>query len=293
MSQEQFVGRPNPMLWQGEQDAQGAFVGAVDDGFRVLEMPQATRRRRMALDQGEELSSQGRALLEKAIADLRAAALDQKSRRLSLHQLSERDLAILNDLWGEGEVSISAEGATRFLATESVFPGLWRVETQGQDGEPGSEWLEVAQVPDFVRRLADQVRRTDLDLSELHGQQTMNAIPVLAELRARARAWQGGSDAPNHVVNFSLLPLTPADSALIVRMLGQSGVRIRSEGYGSCRIILTGLRRVWSVQFMNQMGTVILDTLEVGDVPSVALAAREDFEDSAQRLCELREAYLS
>jgi hydrogenase-1 operon protein HyaF len=80
---------------------------------------------------------------------------------------------------------------------------------------------------------------------------------------------------------------------LIVRMLGQSGVRIRSEGYGSCRIILTGLRRVWSVQFMNQMGTVILDTLEVGDVPSVALAAREDFEDSAQRLCELREAYLS
>ena len=32
---------------------------------------------------------------------------------------------------------------------------------------------------------------------------------------------------------------------------------------------------------------IILDTLEVGGVPEVACAAREDLEDSAQRLTEV------
>ncbi len=45
------------------------------------------------------------------------------------------------------------------------------------------------------------------------------------------------------------------------------------------------------MQFFNSMDTIILDTLEVGGVPTVAIAADEDFEDSAERLIEIREAY--
>ena len=41
------------------------------------------------------------------------------------------------------------------------------------------------------------------------------------------------------------------------------------------------------------MGNTILDTLEIGRVPDAALAAAEDFEDSARRVEQLLEAYLS
>jgi hypothetical protein len=41
---------------------------------------------------------------------------------------------------------------------------------------------------------------------------------------------------------------------------------------------------VWRVQFFNSMDTLILDTLEVTDMPEVVLAAPEDLSDSARRL---------
>jgi hydrogenase-1 operon protein HyaF len=56
-------------------------------------------------------------------------------------------------------------------------------------------------------------------------------------------------------------------------------------------VLATGLRDVWSVQFRNAMDTTILDTLEIGDVPAAARAANEDFQDSAERLGEIIEAY--
>jgi hydrogenase-1 operon protein HyaF len=48
---------------------------------------------------------------------------------------------------------------------------------------------------------------------------------------------------------------------------------------------------VWSVQFFNTMDTILLDTVEIGDVPIVACAAEEDFRDSAERLREIEDAY--
>ena len=46
-----------------------------------------------------------------------------------------------------------------------------------------------------------------------------------------------------------------------------------------------------ALQFINGMGNVILDTLEIGGVPISVLAAREDFEDSAERLSEILQAF--
>jgi hydrogenase-1 operon protein HyaF len=58
-------------------------------------------------------------------------------------------------------------------------------------------------------------------------------------------------------------------------------------------VFATGLRHVWAVQYVNGMGSVILDTLEVGGVPVSVLAAKEDFEDSAERLAEILQAFTS
>ena len=60
-----------------------------------------------------------------------------------------------------------------------------------------------------------------------------------------------------------------------------------SRGFGNCRITSTLARDVWRVQYFNAMNTMILNTIEVVDVPEVALAAVEDLEDSRGRLAEL------
>ncbi|MEY9750963.1 hypothetical protein ABIF65_010337 [Bradyrhizobium japonicum] len=65
------------------------------------------------------------------------------------------------------------------------------------------------------------------------------------------------------------------------------------RGYGACRVQATGTRNVWSVQFFNSTDNIILDTVEVGGVPIVALAADEDFQDSAGRVQEILEAYFT
>jgi len=87
--------------------------------------------------------------------------------------------------------------------------------------------------------------------------------------------------------------LTGVDAEVLTSVLGQIPLVIRSGGFGSSRVFATGLRHVWAVQYLNGMGGVVLDTLEVGGVPVAVLAAREDFEDSAERLAEVLEAFAS
>ena len=98
-------------------------------------------------------------------------------------------------------------------------------------------------------------------------------------------------DAPAHVINFSLFPMTPEDMAFLQATLGEGPARLVSRGYGNARAIATAARGVWSVQFTNTMDDVVLDTLEIGDVPAIVLAANEDFADSAVRLREIEDAY--
>ena len=66
-------------------------------------------------------------------------------------------------------------------------------------------------------------------------------------------------------------------------------VAMISRGFGNCHISSTGVRNVWRVQYFNNMKTLILNTLEVIDLPEEAIAAPEDLEDSRGRLAELIE----
>ena len=118
---------------------------------------------------------------------------------------------------------------------------------------------------------------------------TMNLMPLLVEIGHRVATHDPA--LPNHVISFTLFPMTEADMAGLRQVLGTGPVQVVSRGYGTCRITLTGLRRVWSVQYLNSMDTVILDTLEIGGVPVAVQAADEDFADSAERLGEILAAY--
>ena len=112
--------------------------------------------------------------------------------------------------------------------------------------------------------------------------------PMLIGHRTVRRSWFSSSTGfrLNCVCIASLLPMTPEDLAWLAQALGDGPVTILSRGYGNCRITATAVPHVFWVKYFNAMDQLILDTLEVVDVPEAALAAKEDLEDSTARLEE-------
>jgi hydrogenase-1 operon protein HyaF len=110
---------------------------------------------------------------------------------------------------------------------------------------------------------------------------------VLFELEDQRRRWQAGQTP--HVVNLSLLPLTVDDIGYMDLRLGTGRVLILSRGYGNCRITNCCVPHTWRVVYYNSMDTVILNAVEVTDMPDVACAAPEDLCDSLERLQEVIE----
>ena len=118
----------------------------------------------------------------------------------------------------------------------------------------------------------------------------LNAPPLLAEINDKVAEYRPGH--PPHVINLTLLPQTEEDIAFLIERLGEGPLTILSRGYGNCRITSTAVDHVWWVQYFNSQDRNILNTLEIGDVPTVAAAAPEDIGDSAQRLDEIMAVYL-
>ncbi len=197
---------------------------------------------------------------------------------------------LVNQILGEGEVSLKYEGRVHARMQESVLAGLWRTFYLDAHGAITHDLIEVADVPLLARRPLRE-GRTDLDaLTQVRPPaEVMNAMPLLSELQEHLAAWRRGSEP--HVVNLTLLPLSEADIAFLDEVLGGGPVRTLSRGYGDCQVRSTAWRNLWWVRYHNSMGTLILNTLEVVDVPQVACAAREDLDDSRRRLDELLEPY--
>ncbi|WP_275097236.1 hydrogenase expression/formation protein [Sedimenticola hydrogenitrophicus] len=225
--------------------------------------------------------------VQSALSDYRAG--DPPSL-FELGGLDAANLALVDQLLGEGEVSIVVSGQAQTRIQESVLAGLWRVRYLDGAGTLLRDTLEVADIPGLVRQAtfstaAEQLVLPDAPLPE----GVQNAPPLIAELDEKSLACRPGSQP--HVINLTLLPQTEQDLAFLDQLLGAGSVTILSRGYGNCRITSTATRYVWWVQYFNSQDANILNTLEVTDVPAVACAAPEDIVDSAQRLDEILEIY--
>lgn len=194
--------------------------------------------------------------------------------------LSPRALALVNEALGEGEVAAIIEEPSIRLQ-ETGFPGFWRVRRFDDDGVLESDTIEVAPVPGIVAESALLGTRCRLMKHEAPPG-VVNGPALLTEL---VSASAQGPDH-GHVVNLTLLPVSPEDVNWLVRALEVGPVTLLSRGYGNCRITSTRLRNAWWVQYFNSMDHLILNTIEVTTVPEVALAAPEDFAESIERLGE-------
>ena len=213
---------------------------------------------------------------------------DGATPRVELSALPAGVLRVLNESLGEGEVSVriatrNGDGA-EVRIQETVFAGVWRELHLRTDGSVEHDWLHACPVPPVALERAQRAATTHLAPFELP-RGAMNSPALLTEIREQVLHFRAGQ--PTHVINLSLLPLTPEDQVVLEQAAPVGPVAILSRGFGNCRITSTTLRNLWRVQYFNSMQTLILNTLEVVEVPEVAMAAADDLADSRERLREL------
>ncbi|PZU89541.1 MAG: hydrogenase expression/formation protein [Shinella sp.] len=214
---------------------------------------------------------------------------DRPGRLFDITDYPEDDKELITQTLGEGEVAgvaVLPSGITAQMQ-EAVMAGVWRIRFTDAEGRLVADYIEVASIPAAVRQACSALPASiDHDAAP---DGAMNVMPVLTEIGDRTGRYRDGD--PAHIITFSLFPMSPEDMNFLQETLGAGPVQLTSRGYGSCRIVATGIRNVWSVQFYNAMDTIILDTLEICDIPAVAIAAEEDFLDSEARLRDIEEAY--
>jgi hydrogenase-1 operon protein HyaF len=223
-------------------------------------------------------------LLAQLVEDMRRTPFGSAGYpRIELTGLAPEVIDLLNQTLGQGEVSAMVRTSRAVRLQESAFAGVWRVQELRDDGGIASDRIEACAMPEVLRA---SVATGGAGLVDLPPAPTgvMNSPALLTELLDQSGRYKAGRSA--HVINLTLLPVTPQDLNYLGVALGGGAATILSRGYGNCRIGSTALTHVWWVQYFNSMDQLILNTLEVVDVPEVALAAREDYEDSIARLAE-------
>ena len=271
--------------------ALGPGTQSEDETLDYVSMPKdMDTYRPPVLPEPEEIAgrAKARAALGCVLDLLDAAAEGRPGGQVSLLDLPAEDRQLINQVLGEGEASalVRTEGSSLELRIqESVFAGVWRLMTFNA-GVLVDDAIEVGPVPLQLRTLADE------DAESLYRPwrgplppNVQNAPLLVEEIRDQIARWQPGQ--PPHVVNLTLLPVTPEDIAFLDHQLGTGRVLLLSRGYGNCRITNTRHPHCWRVVYYNSMDKVILNTVEVVDMPEVAMAAPEDLRDSHERLADV------
>ncbi len=251
------------------------------------------------LPEPEELAGHAlaREVLDAILAAVEARLRGEAPAPITLTGLPADELALVNQVLGEGEVSAQVlarpevrefgDEPVRLRVQESVFAGVWRVIATDDDGAVRDQ-VEIGPIPTGLIEAAREDAATPRTAPQPLPADLINVPTLLVELadaRARRQHKQGNEEA--HVVNLTLLPLSPDDIAHIDHQLGTGRVVILSRGYGNCRITNTLAADTWRVVYYNSQDKVILNAIEVSHIPEVACAAIEDLADTHERLQEV------
>lgn len=250
-----------------------------DDVLEYISMPQGmSTHSSPLLPEPEALAEHPdtRLVLQALLEKLRLSARGQFTTPVDISGYSAADRVLLGQLLGEGEVSIRLDGVESLRIQESIFTGVWRVIGEGQDR------IEVGPAPmDLALRALSASQPLPLELPDSLPQGVMNAPAIMTEIQDRALNWRSG--AGPHVINLTLLPLSEQDVFWLNDCLGIGPVMALTRGYGNCRISSTQIPNCWRLTYFNSQDAMILDTIEITDLPEVICAAPEDLSDSLER----------
>lgn len=265
-------------------EADGAFLG-------VMPMPREMNTFSMpSLPEPEEIAGleEAKRVLSSVCKRLAEYRIGQPPPVFDISGLDDANRRLVDQLMGEGEVSVVFDDTTPVRIQESVLAGVWRVRYLDENRRVQRDTIEIAAIPHLLTATTFAGSRQRVEPGdEAPPPGVQNALPVITEINDKVNGYP--RDREPYAINLTLLPQTEEDLAFLGQRLGKGKVTILSRGYGNCRIASTATRDVWWVQYFNSQDVNILNTLEVARVPSVACASQEDIEDSAARLREILE----
>jgi hydrogenase-1 operon protein HyaF len=266
----------------------GSQPADEDGALAYMNMPEAMAvYAAPILPEAEEVAhlTAAKAALARVREALAAYGENEGASGVDVSHLSPEEQGLVNQVLGEGEVSIKLGGSSSVRIQESVLTGVWRVRRFGAGGLCEQDTIEVCDIPAIVAASVEALATDALQWPDVPPAGAINSPSVLVEVQERAQRYREAGEM--HVINLTLLPLSPEDEVFLEQMLGQGHADILSRGYGSCRISATALKNAWWVRYYNSQDVMILNTIEIGGVPEVACAAPQDMEDSALRLGEI------
>lgn len=217
----------------------------------------------------------------------RAGHWSGENIKFNLHDLTPEEVQLVDQVLGEGEVSIVFKAQIDVRIQESVLTGFWRVKYFDHKGNSLADTIQAGRIPDLVELATFTNAKAELiSPPSPQPEGVCNALPLISEINEKLKQ---GSNA--HTINLTLLPQTQQDLDFLELQLGPGGTTILSRGYGNCRISSTNTHNVWWVRYFNSQDKNILNTLEICPVPQAACAAAEDIADSATRLQEILDIY--
>jgi hydrogenase-1 operon protein HyaF len=289
MTDKPYYGRPLdiPVIGEGSQPGVDG-----DENFNFTKSPGAMHTYDMPIiPEPEEVENLtvAKKILVKLYNLLKGYKAGEPAITFDISDMDAANVDLINQVFNEGEVSVLYQADTSVQIQESVLTGIWRIRVNNEAGEPISDKIEIGDIPSIVREktFAD-VTPIDTNLDNLP-ENVLNAPPLVIELAEKSEEWKKGDF--HHVINLTLLPLSTEDLNFLGERLGVGPITILSRGYGNCRIGSTTKKNIWWVKYFNSEDKLILNTIEVIDIPEVASAAPEDLEDSAERLKDVLEVY--
>ena len=258
----------------------------ADDTLEYTTLPQDMRTYFPSIPEIEELGDANIRpaldLLQQVAAAATRISSEGGTAQFDLSILDSENRKLVAETLGSGEVAAKLRSIPAVAVQESVFAGIWTLQSAKGDV------IEVAAIPACLTDDPFRATRPGKGAEALRTPGVANAPSILIELQDKSRSFD--PDAPIHVVNLTLLPHTEEDLVALDAAIGEGAVTVLSRGYGNCRITATALPHVWRVQFFNSQDHLILDTFEVTTMPEVARAAPEDLGDSGKRLVSVIEA---
>lgn len=289
MPDKPYYGRPIdiPVIGEGSQPGVEG-----DENFSFTKPPGVMHTYDMPMiPEPEEVENLtiAKEMLVKLYHSLKAYKAGEPAIKFDISDMDAANVDLINQVFNEGEVSVLYQADASVHIQESVLTGIWRIRINNEAGEPISDKIEIADIPSIVReKTFTGTTPIDTNLDKLP-ENVLNAPPLLIELAEKSEEWKKGDF--HHVINLTLLPLSTEDLNFLGERLGVGPITVLSRGYGNCRIGSTTKKNIWWVKYFNSEDKLILNTIEVIDIPEVASAAPEDLEDSADRLKDVLEVY--
>ncbi|MHB8210425.1 MAG: hydrogenase expression/formation C-terminal domain-containing protein [Acidithiobacillus sp.] len=109
-----------------------------------------------------------------------------------------------------------------------------------------------------------------------------NAPALLQEIAAALDALL--LSGRRHCIDLGSLPLSPADRDMLRETLGTGEVHMELTTLGTSRIEETGVAGVWWVRHSSEDGILLMESLEVCQVPEIVPADTTDIAIGLQRL---------